>query len=611
MTITSGNHRFVSSQKAGLISIAVIFLLCSLYFQPNIGGEGLFLTYNISIWIGIALSISLAIFLTIRDQIFTYTRFWPGLLAFPLCVITSGYIADTLTPVEWLFRQLYIIAGVTFLFGLFQFRWSNRDLDRLLYILLFAGLIQAIYGSVQLIWPGNISPFLAPSASQPYGIFQQINLQASFQATSLLIALYAITRPSFKSQQVWKQLLVLVCIFTSSYMVARVGSRVGIVGALIGILAIISGRYLQFKANKFIIPLILVLISGGAWLGKSGLLSSYSKFADLTGDLVAIQGTATRKNIYAIGIDLTLQKPLVGHGIGSFQQVWQDSKADFLEQHPHAAFPPSRLSHPHNEILFWSVEGGLVALSGLLIAAATVIYAAFQCGWRRGITYLGLMFPIGLHTQVELPFYISSLHWALFLLLFFLVLQHHRRSKQVNLSIAATKSIQVCALLIFIGTAGFMYSANKGNDAIVAFLDKRMSDLSLLQPAMDNTYFNETAELYLMRTLMLRSLQANNYDFLPEYISWAETFIRSRPIPQMYVDLYQAYKAMGEDQKASDIFNRGKQIYPRNQAITKADEFLKQQAASQASATGNPESEAESSSKGGNTTINSQEKPAE
>ncbi|WP_271273935.1 PglL family O-oligosaccharyltransferase [Aliamphritea hakodatensis] len=553
-----------------------------MYFQLNIGGEGLFLPYNIAVWTGTALTISLGMFVALKNNLFIYSRYWPGLLALPLCVIISGYIADTFTPIEWLFRQLYIIAGVGFLFTLFQFRWKNKDLDKLLYILLAAGFIQAVYGAVQLIWQDSIVSFMAPNTThQGYGIFQQINLQASFQATMLLICLYTLTRPGFKTLNIFFQALCFVSLFSSTYMVASAGSRVGILSAVIGIIMIVCGRSIQIKQRRgtFIIALMVIISAG--YLGKAGLTKSYSKLSDLTGEVVAVQGSASRKNIYATTYGLVEESPWVGHGIGSFQRVWQNAKIDFLNENPEALFPADRLSHPHNEILFWAAEGGLVALTGIFIAMATILIAAFSCGWRRGISYLALLLPIGLHTQVELPFYISSVHWILFLTLFFLILQHSRKTENIRISQAANLSLKAVSLIIVLGTASFMYQADKANTAIVNFLNTRMSQPALLQPGLENAYFNETAELYLMRTIMLRGVQSNNYEFLPDFISWAEDFLQKRPVPQIYIDLSQAYKLMGNKAKSEATLAHVRAMYPINAATKNADKFLAQLAASQ------------------------------
>ncbi len=569
------------ASRAGLLSIAFIFLICSLFFQSNIGGEGLFLPYNAAIWTGTALTIGLGMFFALKDLRFIYSRYWPGLLAFPLSVIISGYIADTLTPVEWFFRQLYIIAGITFLFALFQFRWKNKDLDKLLYILLAAGFAQAIYGSSQLIWQGNISSFLVPSINgQGYGIFQQINLQASFQATMLLIALYLMTRPGFKTLSKASKAMLFISLFSSSYIIASAGSRVGIISAAIGILLILCGRFPQIKQRRIIFSLALLTIVGAAYHGKTGLTKSYNKLSDLTGEVVAVQGSASRKNIYATTYEIVKESPWVGHGIGSFQGTWQNAKVEFLERNPQAVFPADRLSHPHNELLFWAAEGGVVALTGIFIAMGTILIAAFRCGWRRGISYLALLFPIGLHSQVELPFYISSLHWVLFLTLFFLILQHTRKAENIRISQAATLSLKGISLIIVLGTAGFMYKANQASTAIFNFLNSRMSQPALLQPALENTYFSETAELYLMRTLMLRSIQGGNHGFLPEFTRWAEDFLQKRPVPQIYIDLSQVYKIMGNEARSKEVFAHVKAMYPKNKATKNAETFFASLAAS-------------------------------
>ncbi|WP_315983135.1 hypothetical protein [Aliamphritea spongicola] len=136
-------------------------------------------------------------------------------------------------------------------FTLFQFHWKNKDLDKLLYLLLIAGFIQAVYGTVQLIWQGNIVSFMAPNIShQGYGIFQQINLQASFQATMLLICLYALTRPGFKNLNIAGQIVLFLCLFSSTYMIAIAGSRVGILSATIGIVIIFAAASLRLKTSE-------------------------------------------------------------------------------------------------------------------------------------------------------------------------------------------------------------------------------------------------------------------------------------------------------------------------------------------------------------------------
>ncbi|VTR25979.1 Lipid A core - O-antigen ligase and related enzymes [Serratia fonticola] len=86
--------------------------------------------------------------------------------------------------------------------------------------------------------------------------------------------------------------------------------------------------------------------------------------------------------------------------------------------------------HPHNELLLWWVEGGLIALLGMLILvwAGLKLVArsrlrdmqAFSYGKASAGEALALcvaLLPIALHSQTEYPFYLSALHWLVFLLL--------------------------------------------------------------------------------------------------------------------------------------------------------------------------------------------------
>lgn len=62
------------------------------------------------------------------------------------------------------------------------------------------------------------------------------------------------------------------------------------------------------------------------------------------------------------------------------------------------------MDHPHNELLYWGVEGGLLPVMGILLAAcfcALRIYAA-----KRGtrMAMLALFVPITLHAQLGIRF---------------------------------------------------------------------------------------------------------------------------------------------------------------------------------------------------------------
>ena len=73
------------------------------------------------------------------------------------------------------------------------------------------------------------------------------------------------------------------------------------------------------------------------------------------------------------------------------------------------------MSHPHNEFLFWTVEGGIIPLIGMLIIFFAFIIMIWKAKKNKGWLIAGTTVPILIHTQLELPFYISLVHWFIFI----------------------------------------------------------------------------------------------------------------------------------------------------------------------------------------------------
>ncbi|MDO6563459.1 Wzy polymerase domain-containing protein [Amphritea sp. 1_MG-2023] len=572
----------IQPAQVGLWLLGFLFIPATLFFQPNLGGEGMSISHNISVWIGAVVVISSALLLMLKTKQFRYPKYWLAMAALPISMIILGFIVNNVLPTEWLFRQLYILGGFVFLMALFQFRFTPRDIERGLMLVLLCGSIHALYGISQIFWPNILTSFITPSRNVPYSTFQQINIHASFQATVLMIGVYLLSRPVSLTRSPLLTSMLLVSTFLSSFIVAFSGSRVGIIGAAAGLLILTLCHWQYFWKRKSLTLAVLVTITAALFMGSQGIERSSGKLGDLTSlneAGVAQSGSNSRINIYNIAIELFRQQPLSGYGIGSFQKVWHDQKVDYLDRYPEANLPPERLSHPHNELMFWLVEGGLIAVSGIFISVAAILYAAFRCGWRRGLSYTALLLPIGLHTQVELPFYISNIPWFLMLFLVFIILHHRQRTRRLRLSRSAEMTMGVMAISLTLGVTAIMIQTVQANQSIIRFLNGRMTEPMLLQPALNNPFFRDSAELYLMRTLLLRELNAQQGQFAPQFIEWAEPYIEYTPIPQLYIDLSRAYLAIGDKQNALRSIDAGLARYPKLTSLQQSARLIKEAAA--------------------------------
>ncbi|WP_290703434.1 O-antigen ligase family protein [Amphritea sp.] len=568
-------------QQLGLILLGLLFLPATLFFQPNLGGEGMSISHNITVWIAAVLVITAATLAMLKSKQFSYPTAWLAMAALPISIIILGFIVDSFLPTQWLFRQLYILGGFLFLIALFQFRFTTRDAEKALIILLLSGIAHGLYGVSQIFWPGILPLLITPSKEIPYSVFQQINIHASFQATVLITGLYLLSRPvTLKSSPVLT-LILLSSIFLSCFIVAYSGSRTGLIAAASGVIILTLCNWRSFLNRKTLSIAVLIAVTAALSLGNQGIQRSTQKLGDLadkTSPGVTESGSNSRINIYKISFEVFKLQPVTGHGIGSFQKVWHDQKVDYLKHFPEANLPAERLSHPHNELMFWMVEGGIVAISGILISVLAILYASFSCGWRRGLSYIALLIPIGLHTQVELPFYISNIPWFLLLVLIFVILRHSTKTRTAVLSRSAELTTAGTAVILCLSVTFIMLQTIKANHSIISFLRGEMSQPALLQPALANPFFSNNAELYLMRTLLLRELSAKQGSFAPQFIDWATSYIEYTPIPQLYIDLSRAYLATGQEAKAIKTIEDGLARYPEISRLNESARLIRQAA---------------------------------
>ncbi len=554
------------STYCNLLLIA-LFLLAPLYFQPNLGGIGLNLTYNIPAWAIVSFLINGSLYLMASTQRFIHPRHSWALLVFPVVMILSGIAAGSSQPIPWFFRQIYILGGILFLFALFQFNIKQRQVERLLYVVVASAFINTLVAITQIFSPELIREWLATAGNIPLGTFQQVNVLSSYLATGIIISFYLISRPSITSASLAAKVLLIVCIGSSAFIITYIGSRSGMLSTVIGILILLACRRQQLKKRAVLtlvglLSLLAGAIPGGTVQGVSGFERLSQKTIEITEGVDA----SIRINMYTIALELVAQKPLFGHGIGNFQRVWGLQSGDYHQRNPNAKLPPY-ITHPHNELVYWLIEGGIVSFTGIIIAIGVIIFALIRCGSQRGGGYAALLIPISLHAQVELPFYLSSLHWFLWLFLIFLILRHRIIISTVPLSRSATQLIKATAILACIGSSYFMIHTARAQTDIYAYLTQKKDSAPYLQVALNNLYFKSYAEQLAMRNMLHSSIRDKKTDKVRYFTQWAEQKISINPELKLFEDLINAYTFLKLEQERCKTIHTGTMMYPMNQPL--------------------------------------------
>ncbi|MAY41442.1 MAG: hypothetical protein CMI05_03895 [Oceanospirillaceae bacterium] len=553
-------------QRLFFILFGILFLIAPFYYQPNLGGEGLFIPHNSSLWIVASWIIASASFLIYKNKVIVLPKHWLGLALLPIGALVTGFVADNNNPTEWIVRISVIIGGDLFFLSLFQFQLKSKHIERSLYIILAMGLIAGTYGIIQsqtgALNLGHIIP-VSPE-HKAVGIFQQVNLQASLMATLLILSFYLASRPTLQNFSFIIKFTLIIATITASFSIAYSGSRVGLISAIIGLSMLLIGRWKLIKNAKFMFIALTLSVFIGATLGQSGLTATASKMNNVIGGLDA----DVRWHIYTLSWDIFTQAPITGHGLGSFQKVFQEERADYqikggvkLERSP-------RFSHPHNEIIFWLVEGGVIAIIGILAATIFTLLQLIKVGWQRGWAYAALFFPLIIHSQVELPFYISNTHW--FLLLFLLFVTHQFRKKELNtnvLSKPAQNTVPIFFMIVAILSSYTLVNAQVANAGLVNYLKRNQSHPAFLESSIESAYFREYTTYLLLRRNMYLGIHDSDTRAAEQYIAWATQSLKTTPAISSYRDLVIAYNYLNEIEKRDNTLQKALDIYPQNQDL--------------------------------------------
>ncbi|WP_420597648.1 Wzy polymerase domain-containing protein [Neptuniibacter sp.] len=561
---TIKNSRF-TPQKLFFLLLTLQFVIAPFYYQPNFGGEGLYLPYNSSVWfIAVWVIASAALLISWNGHIIL-PRYWLGLSLLPLGALISGFIVQNSNPSEWLTRVSVIIGGFFFFISLFQFRLSSKQIDQSLYIVLAMGMIAAAYGLFQIHGMEKIYPFIPNTIDgQPIGIFQQINIQASLMATLLALIYYIASRPSINSMSLFIKVALCLTAFVASYNIAASGSRVGLLGASLAILVLVIGRWRLFKLRKMTIFFIFIFTIAGSGLQIGGLQKSTLKFDRAIGGVDA----DIRWKVYKISWDLFLESPLTGHGLGSFQKVFQEKRKEYQRNDILHLGNSPRFSHPHNELMFWMVEGGLIAIMGIIIAASATFFQFFRLGWQRSSAYAALLIPITLHTQVELPFYTANTHWLLLLFLLFITHQHGKKKRSTEkLSLAAIRLIPLTFIIVAIISSWQLVQAQISNAYLIKYFASRSTELQFLASPINSLYFRQHALYLFYRHKMYEGLERKEARPVSEFISYTEGLLKRTPALKYYVDLINAYNILGEKNKRDQYLEDALGIYEENKHL--------------------------------------------
>ncbi len=539
--------------------LALLFLVSPFYLASSLGGTGFDLPFNITVWAAATLVIAYSVWYFCGQDKLILPMNYKGLLALPVGILLAAALAGVQDPITWMFRIVYVMAGVLFLFGLFQFRLKNTD--RILLLITIATLLHSVVGIIQLFELPVLSSWITRTDKAiATGVFQQVNVMASFLTTGILVSVYLCLRP-IAHNRFYLKVFLLITISVATYVMVATGSRIGLLSGILGLLMLLIAYRTQVSKNWKTIFSALLLIVFASVLAKEGL----HKTVDKSYQMVEAQYADQRLSIYRISLDAFYEAPIKGHGIGSFLEKFGLASSAFYQQHPTAEMP-TYIAHPHNELLQWAIEGGLLALMGILIAMFSVLWFAVKYKQQRLFAYLALLLPITFHTQVEHPFYISSFHWFIWLTLLYVLLNHYVAIRQNPISLMAKKSLRGFVIILLTVTLFFLWQTSQAQQQLYQFINQSQRTPQL-DSALSNLYYKTYAEQIVMRSHLHDAITKNDAQKLVQIINWFESELNRTPELKLFEDVINGYIALEMPKQRCETISNSLLYYPANKVL--------------------------------------------
>lgn len=569
------NRRSLAYRTRRLLPLGILlFWLTFLMpiYLPNMGGNGLKLPQNIITW-GIVSAVIATIWLVMpaRKAIrFTVTSRWV-ILAVSILAIPLLY-----TEPQWreaaFSRWLALTAGM-----IFYLSWLQYDLPRnwyawVLYGVFAAASFQTLVTLLQFFCPDYVAIWFSYPIVQnrPYGVFQQVNVLASFIATGLALALMLLLLPGFafkhkKSERYRKRLLGLMLVLFSILLI-WLQSRIGLLGGAIAavMLLLLGYRTNRKQAANAAGLLMLGIFFAVIFQHYRGEIESIEHMASTHARLIMLRDT----------LKMIVEEPWSGWGYGGFEYSFQ---------HYRLAKGLSTLGlgvvrHPHNEILLWWAEGGIVAAIGIL----TLICAGARLAWQAwqqsrqtqglnqqaadlNIALISVLVPILCHTQTEYNFTLAASHWAIFLLLFAQLDRQvstvsERRTLSPVMSALLAGAIPAIALGVMV-LSGFALNANLA----LTFVERNQwMDIEPARQAIKFDPWVNTERWHYdkqIHSLLLFNRTQEKY-LLEEYSYWAQDYLSRRIDKNVYATWLSIMQHLEDVESYSRIHQEAHGLFP-------------------------------------------------
>lgn len=564
-------HSF-SPQFCLTFLLAEFFLVAQHYYIPNMGGHGLGLPQNIVTLFVTGILVLLASINIARKPL----KLSPDIGLFLVgCLLLMLPVLWTPSAV-WRANALpavlgYAVAALVYL-ALLQISLTRQQKRQWLGLIVAAAVIEAVLALLQQ-WVFDVDNWMEfpVNMARAYGNFQQSNLLGSFLATGFGIALYLL----ITTRNRWVRCANALALALLLVIILPLQSRVGWLGTMMVTLLLLAHfRHRQSIRRLILIGTPLALLVIAAWLTISTL--HHSTLAEPVATAMAplknkpalmlidkSGSNALRWQMLHHSLQMIAQHPLKGWGMGGFEHAFTQYLIQQAGVGPLAGPAPT---HPHNELLYLWIEGGIVALIGavlLMLAWLRLVITGCRLRRRRAFPLWCLTLPIALHTLFEYPLYQSAAHGLVLLLLIRITLVDaslRKFSGMPKIQLAGrcvTASIAVAIM-------GFAITGLHTNTVLTRAERSGFEDTDAMY-GLINPYAQWDRYVYDSHMLDLRNFAiTQDYRYLAAFKIWADNYVMVHNDANIYFTLIRIADAQQSQLRKTQLTLRARMLFPND-----------------------------------------------
>lgn len=492
-------------------------------------------------------------------------------------LLIAGGILLTL-PLLWIpdqadvWRALTRVAalwgGGVLLAGLAGRQMKDNGVHLLVCLVMLTGVPCALSVLFRVFFPGIFHQWLPwIGGGWASGGYLQPDLMALWLAVSVVAGLHLWL---FKR---WVIVLPTMLLLTVALVLTFRLAGMMSVALACALMLLVTGLGLR---RRLLGGIALLCLSGvGAWLVMSRVLGRPVELAWPT-ELVMLP------LLLRAGMALLLAHPFTGTGYGHFAASLPDGiRMAGLSDRWHPGFVAE---HPGSELLYWTTEGGLLALAGIVLLLVWGVRLLFML-WRqavrsggygqRGSEGVGLLFcalPLLLTTLVAgMPWYQSPLHYLLFIVLIGAAaawLSEPEVTGKPSRPMGGLLRVLLC-----IAGLAVLWFAVTGTRVAMTLQDARQSggkDVSALVAArrLNPLYLPDDVNFALTMHQLQQFNQSGDKALLAGTEPFFQDYLTRHPDPNVYSLYITVLDKQGKSEEAERVYQEGQHRVPWDRRFT-------------------------------------------